>query len=80
MVEHTMFVCYNIVARTASERATVPARDFPDWRMGYKHLSPQVVHGVPQFAPFFKLGFNLDAIQATPGIAKKMLVYFVSNG
>ena len=62
-----------------SEEA-VPAPDFPDWRMGYKFLSPQVLHALPQFAPIFKLGFKLDAIQAAPGIAKKMLMYFASNG
>lgn len=58
----------------------ISARDFPDWRMGYKSLSPDVVERVPQFAPFFKIGFKTDAIQAKPGAAKEMLLYFASKG
>lgn len=58
----------------------IAARDFSDWRMGYKHLSPDVVQSVPRFAPFFKVGFKLDAIAAKPGAAKEMLVFFASKG
>lgn len=59
---------------------TIPARDFPDWRMGYKHLSADVAQRVPSFAPFFQVGFKLDAIQAKPGAAKEMLKFFASKG
>lgn len=58
----------------------ITERSFPDWRMGYKHLQPEVVRSVPRFAPFFQVGFKLDAIQAQPGIAKEMLVFFASKG
>ena len=55
---------------------TITRRDFADWRMGYRHLDADVAQRVPRFAPFFKVGFKLDAIQARPGIARDMLVFF----
>jgi len=58
----------------------ITERSFPDWRMGYKHLDPAVVRSVPRFAPFFQVGFKLDAIKARPGIAKEMLVFFATKG
>lgn len=58
----------------------ITERSFPDWRMGYRQLSPELVRRVPRFAPFFQVGFRLDAIQAHPGIAKDMLVFFATQG
>lgn len=59
---------------------TITAREFPDWRMGYKHLSADVVQSVPRFAPFFHVGFKSEAIQAQPGAAKEMLLFFAAKG
>jgi hypothetical protein len=66
----------NIVLLTEE---TMTTRDFPDWRMGYKQVSEDVVQSVPGFAPFFQVDFRLGAIQAMPGVAREMLKFFACN-
>lgn len=66
----------NIVLLTEQ---TIAERDFPDWRMGYKQLSEDVIRSVPSFAPFFQVDFRLGALQAKPGVAREMLKFFSSN-
>lgn len=54
----------------------VNQRDFAQWSMGYKRLSPEDVQKFPESAPYFKFGFNAPAFQAKPGDALLMLELF----
>jgi hypothetical protein len=64
---------------TLLTRDAVSERHFPDWRMGYRALSPEQSARLPHYAPYFEFGFDALAIQAHPGVALEMLELF-GNG
>ena len=51
-------------------------RHFSQWSMGYKQLRAEDVLAFPQYAPFFKYGFNAKAFEPTPGDALDLLKLF----
>ena len=63
----------NVTVLTEEE---VPERDFSNWCMGYRQLGAQDVAKFPQYAPYFKFGFKLDALNAKPGVALELLELF----
>lgn len=55
---------------------TVPARQFEGWSMGFRHLSDAEAQHLPHWAPWFKFGFQSDALASAPKIAHDMLAFF----
>ncbi len=58
----------------------IDERSFAGWSMGFKQLDPQVAQSFPEFAPFFHVGLQRDAIRAKPGVAKDLLQFFAMKG
>ena len=54
----------------------LPERHFPNWLMGFRHLSQQDAIEFPEYAPYFRDGFGGTEIRAKPGIALRMLQAF----
>ena len=44
----------------------IPTREFKQWYMGFRRLSPDDAQALPSFAPFFEKGFNPVAISRLP--------------
>ena len=63
---------------TIDERP-VPARDFSQWRMGFRALSSSDAATQPGYAPFFAHGFDAAQIGAKPGAALEILKAFADN-
>lgn len=57
----------------------VEARDFTQWRMGFRRLGAADAIAHPGYAPFFAHGFNASQIGARPSIALEMLKDFARN-
>jgi hypothetical protein len=51
-------------------------RHFSQWSMGYKQLRAEDVLAFPQYAPYFKYGFNAKAFDPKPGDALDLLKLF----
>ncbi len=64
---------HNTVMLTEEE---VSERQFADWTMGYRQLSPEIAAQLTEYAPFFQFGFDAAAIRAKPGVALAMLELF----
>jgi hypothetical protein len=58
----------------------ISERSFANWSMGFKQLDPEVAKSFPQFAPYFHVGLQRDAIQAKPGAARDLLQFFAQKG
>lgn len=57
----------------------VEARDFSQWRMGFRVLNATDAALHPGYAPFFSHGFDAAEIGARPGVALDMLKDFATN-
>jgi hypothetical protein len=58
------------------EHASIAARSFARWSMGYRGLGAAEAIANPAFAPFFAEGFDAARIGATPGVGLAMLQHF----
>lgn len=67
----------NIVLLSDDE---ISERSFGGWSMGFKQLDPEVAKRFPDYAPYFHVGLQRDAIQAKPGVAKDLLQFFAQKG
>jgi len=57
-------------------RNHISKRDFSEWSMGFRLLSPEYMAGFPKYAQFFKLSPAQDSINAEPGVALELLQQF----
>lgn len=60
-------------------KEAIVEREFAKWSMGFKQLGEAEAQKFPDQAPWFRFGFNADAIKASPGAALDLLKMF-ANG
>lgn len=60
-------------------KEAITEREFAKWSMGFKQLGEADVQRFPEHAPWFRFGFNADAIRAAPGAALDLLKMFASG-
>lgn len=58
------------------EQGPIEARSFEHWHMGFKRLGARELAAYPDYAPFFREGFDPASIGAQPGLALDMLLNF----
>lgn len=66
----------NLTVLTEEE---VPERHFPTWSMGFRQLGADEIARFPQYAPYFKMGFQASAFNARPGSALELLELFAQG-
>lgn len=54
----------------------IATRQFEGWSMGFRSLSEETARRLPNYAPYFRYGFDRGAITARPGIALDLLRLF----
>jgi hypothetical protein len=60
-------------------KSTIAAREFDNWSMGFRGISPEDAATWPGYAPFFKDGFDAAKIGAKPGLALEILNIFAAG-
>lgn len=53
-------------------------REFSKWHMGYRAISQSDVAALPNFAPFFKHGFNAAMLSEKPGMCFDIMKSFAA--
>jgi hypothetical protein len=54
----------------------IEERHFSQWSMGYQRLGEDYLRDFPEYAHFFQLRANDEAIRAKPGVALELLLLF----
>lgn len=60
-------------------KGPIAAREFGQWTMGFRALSPADAAAHPGYAPYFTRGFNPRQVGDTPGLALELLTAFASR-
>lgn len=60
-------------------RESIPARQFGQWSMAFRRLSPRDGIECPAYAPLFSHGFDAAALGEAQGLALEMLLHFANQ-